>query len=162
MNRRFYEHRRRWLRVKRFVCGRGPRQPLRKAEKMIHKAIFFRVALVLTLVNACAPANLMAGIPLRCEKEHCPCESPVCARPDDYCDKPIPCAPCLPGCSRCDDHCRKGVPCIPCRPLEHRCNDYCRKCLPQLCPTRMIRPGCASSCGEGGGCGSAGTSSSNR
>ena len=95
---------------------------------MIHKATFLRVALAVTLLNAWAAANLMAGLPHFCVKEDCLCESPVCARPDDYCSKWFPCLTGRLGCRRCDDYCSKCIPCLPCVPQAYRCNDYCRKC----------------------------------
>lgn len=141
---------------------RVKRLTLRKVFKMVNKATFLRVALVLALLNAGSPADLMAGLPLCGMKGNCSCESPVCARPDDYCSKWFPCVTDRPGCRRCDDHCSKGIPCLPCLPQTHRCNDYCRKCSPPLCSIRMNCPGCSSSCCDAEGCGDAATFGSHR
>lgn len=129
---------------------------------MIRKAILLRAVLMLTLVNAVMPAELMAGLPRCPMKEQCSCERSVCSRPDDYCSKWFPCSTSQLGCRRCDDYCRKGIPCIPCLPQAHRCNDYCRKCPPSLCPIRMIGCGSGSACSEEKGCGEAGTFNSHR
>ena len=144
----------------RFALHRGSCQALRKALKMFRNTTFLRVALLLTLISGLVPEAVMAGLPLCCVKQQCSCESPVCARPNDYCSKWFPCWTSPLGCRRCNDYCSKGIPCIPCLSQAHRCNDYCRKCAPRLCPIRMICPGCASSCSDGKGCGSPGSSCS--
>jgi len=69
------------------------------------------------------------------------CEEPLPSGPDDYCRKPIPCLPCLPG-GCCDDYCRKPIPCVTCPPPGVHCDDYCRKPLPPYCRLTPI-PYCA-------------------
>ena len=118
---------------------------------MAGKSIVVGVMLVMTLASVSAAGDLIPHC-LRCDKECCPCESQVCARPNDYCGKCPPCATgCLP-CTRCNDYFRKGIPCVSCLPQMHRCNDYCRKPFPAICGIKLLCPGCPSSCGEAEPC----------
>jgi hypothetical protein len=56
-----------------------------------------------------------------------------CGCSNDYCRKPMPCAPCGPQQWLCDDYCRKPMPCVTC-PCAGGCpDDYCRKPCPDLC-----------------------------
>ena len=63
--------------------------------------------------------------------------------PDDYCRKPLPCAPCpQTGCCP-DDYCRKPLPCVPCPQACCGPDDYCRKPLPSLCrPPLPVKYSC--------------------
>ncbi|QDU57026.1 hypothetical protein [Aeoliella mucimassa] len=58
----------------------------------------------------------------------CDCPTKQCC--DDYCRKPLPCAPCTTCPRGCDDYCRKPMPCTPCCVRGTLCDDYCSKPMP--------------------------------
>jgi hypothetical protein len=70
----------------------------------------------------------------------------TCPRcPDDYCAKPLPCAPCATRCRNPDDYCSKRLP-IVCPTKCFGCDDYRPKCLPTVpCGCYPI----GASCGPG-------------
>lgn len=69
------------------------------------------------------------GRELQCTR----CATVPCCCPDDYCRKPMPCAPCLRMSWCADDYCPKPMPCIPCLRFCWCPDDYCRKPMPRLC-----------------------------
>ncbi len=59
---------------------------------------------------------------------------PACYNcPDDYCHKPLPCAPPSSHCGLPDDYCHKPLPYVPC-PVKGCGDDYCGKPFPKCLP----------------------------
>jgi hypothetical protein len=123
--------------------------PMAMLCRWFHKGCTVGVAAVIML----AAAEWALAGDCCSSRPWCYCRPPMLCHPDDYCPKPMPCAPCPQTKWCCDDYCAKPMPCVSCLCTKWCPDDYCAKPMPCVCWPSLSKKHCVASpaCHDAGG-----------